>query len=97
MILKLFNTLGRKIEDFVPIIPDVVGLYTCGPTVYNFAHIGNLRTYLFEDILRRTLEYLGYSVKQVMNVTDVGHLTDDADQGEDKMVKSAREDRKSVV
>lgn len=96
MILKFFNTLGRKKEDFVPIIPKKVGLYTCGPTVYNFAHIGNLRTYLFEDILRRTLEYLGYSVKQVMNVTDVGHLTDDADQGEDKMMKSAREQGRSV-
>jgi len=94
--LKLFNTLGRKIEDFMPIIPNEAGLYTCGPTVYNFAHIGNLRTYLFEDILRRTLEYLGYSVNQVMNVTDVGHLTDDADQGEDKMVKSAREQGRSV-
>jgi len=96
LILKLFNTLGRKIEDFVPIIANEVGLYTCGPTVYNFAHIGNLRTYLFEDILRRTLEYLGYSVKQVMNVTDVGHLTDDADQGEDKMMKSAREQGRSA-
>ena len=96
MTLKLFNTLGRKIEDFMPIIPNEAGLYTCGPTVYNFAHIGNLRTYLFEDILRRTLEYLGYSVNQVMNVTDVGHLTDDADQGEDKMVKSAREQGRSV-
>lgn len=96
MILKLFNTLGRKIEDFVPITANEAGLYTCGPTVYNFAHIGNLRTYLFEDILRRTLEFLGYKVKQVMNVTDVGHLTDDADQGEDKMMKSSREQGKSV-
>jgi len=71
-------------------------MYTCGPTVYNFAHIGNLRTYIFEDLLRRVLEYLGYNVQHVMNVTDVGHLTDDADDGEDKVIKSAREQGKSV-
>jgi cysteinyl-tRNA synthetase len=71
-------------------------MYTCGPTVYIYAHIGNLRTYVFEDVLRRTLEYLGYEVRHVMNVTDVGHLTDDADQGEDKMIKSAKEKKKSV-
>ena len=71
-------------------------MYTCGPTVYNFPHVGNLRTYFFEDVLRRILEYKGYSVEHVMNVTDVGHLTDDADEGEDKIIKSAREKKKSV-
>ena len=91
MALKLFNTLGRKLEEFVPITNDRVGLYCCGPTVYNYAHIGNLRTYVFEDILRRVLERHGYEVKHVMNVTDVGHLTDDADEGEDKMLVGARE------
>ncbi len=94
--LKLFNTLGRAVQEFVPINDGRVGMYTCGPTVYNYAHIGNLRSYLFEDTLRRTLEYLGYDVSHVMNVTDVGHLTDDADAGEDKMLRSAREKGMSV-
>jgi cysteinyl-tRNA synthetase len=94
--LRLFNTLGRTTQAFVPIEAGRVGMYTCGPTVYNFAHIGNLRTYIFEDVLRRVLEYLGYEVRHVMNVTDVGHLTDDADDGEDKIIKSAREQGKSV-
>ena len=94
--LRIFNTMGREIQEFVPIEEGKVGMYTCGPTVYNYAHIGNLRTYIFEDILRRTLEYLGYKVKHVMNVTDVGHLTDDADEGEDKVLKSAREKGKTV-
>jgi cysteinyl-tRNA synthetase len=89
--LKLFNTLGRTLQEFEELKTGSVGLYTCGPTVYNYAHIGNLRTYLFEDILRRTLEYFGYNVEHIMNVTDVGHLTDDADEGEDKMIKSSRE------
>jgi cysteinyl-tRNA synthetase len=89
--LKLFNTLGRRLEEFVPIQEGHVGLYCCGPTVYNYAHIGNLRTYVFEDILRRVLERNGYRVKHVMNITDVGHLTDDADEGEDKMLVGARE------
>lgn len=96
MKLRIFNTMGRRIEEFVPIEDKKVGMYTCGPTVYNYAHIGNLRTYIFEDLLRRTLEYLGYRIKHVMNVTDVGHLTDDADEGEDKIIKSAREKGKSV-
>ena len=96
MKLRIFNTMGREIQEFVPIEEGKVGMYTCGPTVYNYAHIGNLRTYIFEDILRRTLEYLGYKVKHVMNVTDVGHLTDDADEGEDKVLKSAREKGKTV-
>ncbi len=94
--LRIFNTMGREIQEFVPIEDGKVGMYTCGPTVYNYAHIGNLRTYIFEDILRRTLEYLGYRVTHVMNVTDVGHLTDDADEGEDKVLKSAREKGKTV-
>ncbi len=81
---------------FVPGEKDKVGMYTCGPTVYNYAHIGNLRTYLFEDFLRRTLEYAGFNVQHVMNVTDVGHLTDDGDSGEDKIIKSSRETGRSV-
>lgn len=96
MKLRFYNTLGRAFQDFEPLHPPRVGLYTCGPTVYNFAHIGNLRTYVFEDILRRALEYAGYTVEHVMNVTDVGHLTDDADEGEDKMEKSSREQGRSV-
>ena len=96
MALKLYNTMGRTVQDFKPINESEVGLYGCGPTVYNYAHIGNLRTYVFEDLLRRTLEYLGYNVRHVMNITDVGHLTDDADEGEDKMEKSAREKGKTV-
>src|SRR3989339_584629 len=92
MPLYLYNTLTRRIEEFKSIKKNNVGLYTCGPTVYNFAHIGNLRTYVFEDILKRALAYNDYKVKHVMNITDVGHLTDDADEGEDKMEKgSARE------
>ena len=96
MPLSLFNTLGRETQEFVPIQTGQVGVYTCGPTVYQYAHIGNLRTYIFEDLLARALRFLGYKVKHVMNITDVGHLTDDADQGEDKMLKGAREQRKSV-
>ncbi len=94
--LKLYNTLTRQTEVFSPRNSTEVGLYTCGPTVYNFAHIGNLRTYIFEDILRRVLHYNGYSLKHVMNITDVGHLTDDADAGEDKMEKGARREGKSA-
>jgi cysteinyl-tRNA synthetase len=89
MYLRLYNTLTRKKESFEPIESGKVRMYTCGPTVYNYAHIGNLRSYIFADILRRTLEYCGYEVPQVMNVTDVGHLTSDADMGEDKMEKEA--------
>jgi len=94
--IKLFNTMGRQIQEFIPVEDNKVRMYTCGPTVYNYAHIGNLRTYIFEDILRRTLEYFGYQVKQVMNVTDVGHLTDDADEGEDKVIRSAKEKGKTA-
>jgi cysteinyl-tRNA synthetase len=89
--IKFMNTLGRKLEVFKPIDPSQVKLYTCGPTVYARAHIGNLRAYVFADVLRKTLEYAGYDVKHVMNITDVGHLTSDADSGEDKMQKAARE------
>lgn len=96
MSLHLYNTLSRKLEEFSPLIPGQASLYCCGPTVYNYAHIGNLRTYIFEDILRRTLQNNGYTVKHVMNVTDVGHLSDDGDEGEDKMIRSAREKGMSV-
>ncbi|HAK45967.1 MAG TPA: cysteine--tRNA ligase [Spirochaeta sp.] len=95
MNMRLYNTMGREIQEFKPINEKEVGLYCCGPTVYNYAHIGNLRTYVFEDLLRRTLEYAGYNVNHVMNITDVGHLTGDADDGEDKMEKSARETGKT--
>ena len=94
--IKLYNTWSRKKELFKPISDDCVRLYTCGPTVYNYSHIGNFRAYIFEDILRRTLEYFGYKVKHVMNVTDVGHLVSDADTGEDKMVIGARREGKTV-
>jgi len=96
MKLCLYNSLTRKKEEFEPIKPATVGLYTCGPTVYNYAHIGNLRTYIFEDILRRVLAYNDYAVKHVMNITDVGHLTGDRDMGEDKMEKGAAREGKSA-
>jgi cysteinyl-tRNA synthetase len=96
--LRLYNTLGRELQEFVPIHPGKVGFYGCGPTVYNYAHIGNLRAYVFDDTLVRALRFLGYEVRHVMNVTDVGHLTGDTDDtGEDKMVKSAQERGKSVL
>jgi len=94
--LVFFNTLGRKYEEFRPLKKGQVGMYACGPTVYAFAHIGNFRTYIFEDLLRRVLEYNGYKVKHVMNITDVGHLTSDADTGEDKMEESAKKEGKSA-
>ncbi|MDR0293519.1 MAG: cysteine--tRNA ligase [Oscillospiraceae bacterium] len=89
--MKLYNTLTRQKEEFVPADGRTAGIYACGPTVYSPAHIGNMRTYLFVDWLRRALKFEGYAVKHVMNVTDVGHLTDDADGGEDKVVKESRE------
>ena len=95
--LKLFNTLGRKLERFEPIIPGKTGFYGCGLTVYNYAHIGNLRAYITHDILVRTLRRFGYDVTHVMNITDVGHLSGDNDEGDDKMVKSAAERGKSVL
>jgi cysteinyl-tRNA synthetase len=96
MELRLYNTLTRSKEAFTPIVPGEVGLYTCGPTVYNHAHIGNLRTYIFEDILKRTLLYNGYRVRHIMNITDVGHLTGDRDMGEDKMERGAQREGKSA-
>lgn len=90
----LYNTLSRTKEKFEPLVPGRVGLYTCGPTVYNYAHIGNMRTFLFEDLLARTLRFLGYDVTHVMNITDVGHMTSDADAGEDKMETAARRENK---
>ena len=95
--MKLYNTLTRKIEEFVPWKEGTVKMYTCGPTVYSYAHIGNLRTYIMEDILEKTLRFLGYKVTRVMNITDVGHLTSDADSGDDKMVKSAKKEHKTVL
>lgn len=94
--LKLYNTLTRKKEDFRPINPPYVGIYSCGPTVYWYQHIGNLRTYIFSDLLKRVLLYNGFKVKHVMNVTDVGHLTSDADTGEDKMEQAARREHKTA-
>lgn len=94
--INLYNTLTRSKEKFTPISPAIVGLYTCGPTVYNYAHLGNLRSYIFEDVLKRVLIYNNYQVKHVMNVTDVGHLTSDADTGEDKMEKGARRENKTA-
>lgn len=96
MTLRLFDTYTRSLRDFVPLRPDEVTLYACGPTVYDYAHIGNLRTYLFEDVLRRVLEFNGYKVKHVMNITDVGHLVSDADSGEDKIEKGSRRTGKSA-
>ena len=95
--MKLYNTLTRKVEEFIPWEEGIVKMYTCGPTVYSFAHIGNLRTYIMEDILEKTLRFLGYDVTRVMNITDVGHLTSDADTGDDKMVKSAKKEHKTVL
>ena len=97
MSLKVFNTMGHQMQDFVPVTPGYVGFYGCGPTVYNYAHIGNLRAYVFLDVLDKTLSYLGYKIKHVMNITDVGHLTGDNDEGEDKMKKSAQERHQSVL
>ncbi|MGM9878773.1 MAG: cysteine--tRNA ligase [Bacilli bacterium] len=97
MFLKLYNTLTRKIEDFVPYGEGIVRMYTCGPTVYHYAHIGNLRTYIMEDVLEKSLRFLGYDVKRVMNITDVGHLSSDADSGDDKMMLGAKREHKTVL
>ena len=96
-LMELYNTLTRKIEKFVPNQEGIVKMYTCGPTVYHFAHIGNLRSYIEEDILEKYLNYVGYKVERVMNITDVGHLTGDSDDGSDKMVNSAKKEHKSVL
>lgn len=95
--MKFYNTLTRKVEEFIPREKENVKMYTCGPTVYHYAHIGNLRTYIMEDILEKTLNYIGYKVNRVMNITDVGHLSSDADTGEDKMLKGAKRENKSVL
>lgn len=92
----MYNTLTRSKDEFVPHNEGKVGMYTCGPTVYNYAHIGNLRTYIFEDVLKKSLEYVNYKVKHVMNVTDVGHLQSDGDEGEDKMALGASREHKTV-
>ncbi len=94
--LQLYDTYSRHLRDFQPLNPPTVGLYTCGPTVYDYAHIGNLRTYIFEDVLRRVLEFNGYNVLHVTNITDVGHLTSDADEGEDKMEKGSKRTGKTA-
>ena len=95
--MKLYNTATRLREEFVPNEPGKVSMYTCGPTVYHFAHIGNLRSYIMEDVLEKYFRYVGYDVTRVMNITDVGHLASDADEGEDKMLKGAKRENKSVM
>ena len=95
--MKLYNSLSHKKENFKENVPGKVSMYTCGPTVYHFAHIGNLRSYIMEDVLEKHLRYSGYDVKRVMNITDVGHLSSDADTGEDKMVKGAKRENKTVM
>ncbi len=95
--MKLYNTKSRKVEEFIPNNNDSVKMYTCGPTVYHYAHIGNLRCYIMEDVLEKTLNYLGYNVTRCMNITDVGHLSSDSDTGEDKMLKGAKREHKTVL
>ncbi len=95
--MQLYNTLTRKKEEFIPYEEGKVGFYTCGPTVYHYAHIGNMRNYIGHDVLDKTLRYLGYDVTRVMNITDVGHLKSDSDSGEDKMVASAKKEHKTVM
>jgi len=95
--LRIFNTESKKIETFIPLHPNVVTIYSCGPTVYDYVHIGNLRSYIFSDILKRTLIYDGYKVKNTINLTDFGHLTDDGDAGEDKMMKGLKREGKPVT
>ena len=93
----LYNSLSHRKEPFKPRFGNDVSMYTCGPTVYHFAHIGNLRSYIMEDVLEKALRYEGYNVKRVMNITDVGHLASDADTGEDKMLKGAKRENKTVM
>ncbi len=95
--MKIYNTLTRQVEEFKPMHEAEVKMYTCGPTVYHYAHIGNLRSYIFEDVLEKTFTYLGYTVKRCMNITDVGHLSSDSDSGEDKMIKGAIREKKTVL
>ena len=95
--MKLFNTLTRQKEDFTPIVEGKVGMYSCGPTVYNFVHLGNLRTYIMSDVLKRVLRINGYEVNHIMNITDVGHLVvEENDSGQDKMERTATEQGKTV-
>ena len=94
--MKLNNTLTHKVEEFIPNTPGIVRLYTCGPTVYHYAHIGNLRTYISEDVLEKALNFIGYKVERVMNITDVGHLVGDGDSGEDKMLVASQREHKSA-
>jgi len=94
--MKIYNTLSKKVEEFIPVDKEEVKMYTCGPTVYSYAHIGNLRTYIFEDILEKTLNLFGYKVKRVMNITDVGHIVSDADDGEDKMMLASKREGKTA-
>ena len=95
--MRIYNTETRKVEEFVPRVEGKVSMYTCGPTVYHFAHIGNLRSYIMEDVLEKYLRYSGYDVTRVMNITDVGHLTSDGDTGDDKMLKGAKREHKTVM
>ena len=95
--MKIYNTLTRKIEEFISNNKNEITMYTCGPTVYHFAHIGNLRSYIMEDILEKTFNLMGYKVKRCMNITDVGHLSSDSDSGEDKMLKGAKREHKTVM
>lgn len=97
VLLKIYNTLTRNVDEFIPLEEGKVKLYTCGPTVYHYAHIGNIRNYIGHDILHRTLKYLGYDVKRVMNITDVGHLTSDSDSGEDKMEVARKREHKTAM
>ena len=93
--MYIYNTLTRKVEKFIPREEGKVKMYTCGPTVYSYAHVGNMRNYIGHDILEKTLNYLGYEVTRCMNITDVGHLTSDSDSGEDKMLKASKKEKKS--
>src|SRR3989339_693155 len=95
--IQLYNTLTRQKEEFKSIKSGAISMYHCGPTVYNYAHLGNLRAYVFADLLRRLFEYQNFKVKQVMNITDVGHLSDDADSGEDKMTKALKRESKPLT
>ena len=94
--LRLFNSLTRELQDFAPLTGNEARVYSCGPTVYNYPHIGNMRAYIFADTLGRVLRWKGYDLKHVINITDVGHLTDDADAGEDKLEKMAASERKTA-
>ena len=95
--MQIYNSLSHKKEEFIPNTPGKVSMYTCGPTVYHYAHIGNLRSYIMEDVLEKYLRFTGLDVKRVMNITDVGHLTSDGDTGDDKMLKGAKREHKTVM